>query len=121
MRLSQAVAARCLNVSRSVTHRLWNQYQTKACVQETCYRPTRSYNTCRRPFYRSLGPKEKKDFFAATCCRPLCSIREKNSMVRMRLHNSDLIARRPVVCVPLNRRLTRARLSWAREHVSWTR
>ncbi|GFT83108.1 uncharacterized protein TNCV_629331 [Trichonephila clavipes] len=31
-----------------------------------------------RPFYRSFGPKEKKDFCAASCCRPLCSIREKN-------------------------------------------
>ncbi|GFX90301.1 transposable element Tc3 transposase [Trichonephila clavipes] len=31
-----------------------------------------------------------------------------------------LYARRPVVCVPLKRRQRRARLSWAKEHVSWT-
>ncbi|GFW93844.1 transposable element Tcb2 transposase [Trichonephila clavipes] len=32
MELSQADATRRLNVSRSVVHRLWNQYQTKASV-----------------------------------------------------------------------------------------
>ncbi|GFX23854.1 hypothetical protein TNCV_1788851 [Trichonephila clavipes] len=32
MGLSQADAARRLNVSRSVVHRLWNQYQTEASV-----------------------------------------------------------------------------------------
>ncbi|GFU43332.1 HTH_Tnp_Tc3_2 domain-containing protein [Trichonephila clavipes] len=43
------------------------------------------------------------------------------SRVRRRFHNSGLYARRPVVCVPLNRRQRRTRLSWAGEHVSWTR
>ncbi|GFV97693.1 HTH_Tnp_Tc3_2 domain-containing protein [Trichonephila clavipes] len=47
--------------------------------------------------------------------------RISTSTVRRRLHNSGLYARRPVVCVPLNRRQRRARLSWAREHVSWIR
>ncbi|GFX59004.1 hypothetical protein TNCV_3814381 [Trichonephila clavipes] len=32
MGLSQAAAAMCLNVSRSVVHLLWNQYQTEASV-----------------------------------------------------------------------------------------
>ncbi|GBN69786.1 hypothetical protein AVEN_49209-1 [Araneus ventricosus] len=41
--------------------------------------------------------------------------------VRRRLHNAGLYARRPVVCVPLNGRQRRARLCWAREHVSWIR
>ncbi|GFT11744.1 HTH_Tnp_Tc3_2 domain-containing protein [Trichonephila clavipes] len=41
--------------------------------------------------------------------------------VRRHLHNSGLYARRPVVCVPVNRRQRRAHLSWAREHVSYTR
>ncbi|GFX79391.1 transposable element Tcb2 transposase [Trichonephila clavipes] len=41
-------------------------------------------------------------------------------MVRRRLHNSGLYARRPVVCVPLNKRQRRPRLAWATEHISWT-
>ncbi|GBM01352.1 hypothetical protein AVEN_135778-1 [Araneus ventricosus] len=48
------------------------------CVQNTCFRPTTSYNTCRRPFSSSFGPKEKKHYCAAARCRPLCSIREEN-------------------------------------------
>ncbi|GFW98891.1 uncharacterized protein TNCV_4655181 [Trichonephila clavipes] len=79
MELSQADAVRRLNVSRSVVHRLWNQYQNRSIgVQKTCSRPTMSYNACSRMFFSSFAPKEKKDFCAATCCRPLFSIREKN-------------------------------------------
>ncbi|GFV21799.1 paired domain-containing protein [Trichonephila clavipes] len=52
MGLSQADAARRLNVSRSVVQRLWDQYQSgRFCVQKTCSRPTTSYNTCRRPVF----------------------------------------------------------------------
>ncbi|GFV17044.1 uncharacterized protein TNCV_655971 [Trichonephila clavipes] len=61
--------------------RTWTAVRDQESVnQESVTRspPTTSYNTCRRPFYRSFGPKKKKDFCAATCCRPLCSIREKN-------------------------------------------
>ncbi|GFV61838.1 paired domain-containing protein [Trichonephila clavipes] len=52
MGLSQADAARRLNVSRSVVQRLWDQYQSEDSVfQKTCSRPNTSYNTCRRPFF----------------------------------------------------------------------
>ncbi|GFT13329.1 HTH_Tnp_Tc3_2 domain-containing protein [Trichonephila clavipes] len=43
------------------------------------------------------------------------------STVRRRLHNLGRYARQPVVCVSLNRRQRRARLSSARELISWTR
>ncbi|GFT02831.1 transposable element Tc3 transposase [Trichonephila clavipes] len=60
MGFSQADAARCLNVSRSVVQRLWDQYQIRRfCVQKTCSRPTTSYNTCRRPFSSSFGTKKE--------------------------------------------------------------
>ncbi|GBM33995.1 hypothetical protein AVEN_166428-1 [Araneus ventricosus] len=48
------------------------------CDQKTCFRPTTSYNTCRRPFSSSFGPKEKKHYCAAARCIPLCSIGEKD-------------------------------------------
>ncbi|GFY26018.1 uncharacterized protein TNCV_1917681 [Trichonephila clavipes] len=79
MGLSQADAARRLNVSRSVIQRLWDQYQIRRfCVQKTCSRPTTSYNTCRRPFSSSFGTKEKNHYCAAARCRPLSGIRKKN-------------------------------------------
>ncbi|GBN97461.1 hypothetical protein AVEN_200080-1 [Araneus ventricosus] len=48
------------------------------CPEDMYHRPTTSYNTCRRPFSSSFGPKERKHYCAATSCRPFCSIREKN-------------------------------------------
>ncbi|GFV36288.1 uncharacterized protein TNCV_2233351 [Trichonephila clavipes] len=79
MGLSQDAAARHLNVSRSVVHRLWNQYQTEAFVSRRHVpdRP-RATTPAGDRFYCCFGPMEKTDFCATTCCRPLCSIREKN-------------------------------------------
>ncbi|GFT93558.1 HTH_Tnp_Tc3_2 domain-containing protein [Trichonephila clavipes] len=120
--LSQADAARRLNLSRSVVQRLWDQCQSEDSVQKTCSRPTTSYNTCRRPFFLALSARRRRTYCAAARCRPLSSIRKKNLRYygRNRLHNAVLYARRPVVCVPLNGRQRRNRLCWAREHVSWT-
>ncbi|GFU14517.1 uncharacterized protein TNCV_3251411 [Trichonephila clavipes] len=42
MGLSQADAARRLNVSRSVVQRLWDQYQSEDSVSEDLFRPTTS-------------------------------------------------------------------------------
>ncbi|GFT46648.1 transposable element Tcb2 transposase [Trichonephila clavipes] len=97
MGLSQADAARRLNVSRSVVQRLWDQYQSEDSVSR---RPVPG-----RP--RATTPAEDRRRISA-------------ATVRNRLHNAGLYARRPVVCVPLNGRQRRNRLCWAREHVSWT-
>ncbi|GFV47599.1 transposable element Tcb2 transposase [Trichonephila clavipes] len=93
MGLSQADAARRLNVSRSVVQRLWDQYQSEDSVS-------------RRPLVA--------DHFQAS------GRRISATTVRNRLHKAGLYARRPVVCVLLNERQRRNRLCWAREHVSWT-
>ncbi|GFU99428.1 HTH_Tnp_Tc3_2 domain-containing protein [Trichonephila clavipes] len=77
MGLSQADAARRLNVSRSVVQRLWDQYQSEDSVSEDL----------------SL-----RDHFQAS------GRRISATTVRNRLHNAGLYARRPVVCVPLNGR-----------------
>ncbi|GFW89050.1 transposable element Tcb2 transposase [Trichonephila clavipes] len=82
MELSQADAARRLNVSRGVVHRFWNQYQTEVSVSRR-HAPGRP---------RATTPAGDR-----------------------------LYARPPVVRAPLSRRQRKARLSWAREHVSWTR
>ncbi|GFW05727.1 uncharacterized protein TNCV_3407931 [Trichonephila clavipes] len=84
MGLSQADAARRLNVSRSVVQRLWDQYQSEDSVSRRPVpgrprpRPPTSYNTCRRPFSSFFGTKEKNHYCAAARCRPLSSIRKKN-------------------------------------------
>ncbi|GFX79313.1 transposable element Tcb2 transposase [Trichonephila clavipes] len=96
MELSQADATRRLNVSRSVVHRFWNQYQTEVSVSRRSApgRP-RATTPAGDRFNRFSRPEGEE----GSLCRNLP----------------------PVVRAPLNRRLRRARLSWAREHVSWTR
>ncbi|GFS72701.1 transposable element Tcb2 transposase [Trichonephila clavipes] len=123
MGLSQADAARRLNVSRSVVERLWDQYQSEDSVSR---RPVPG-----RP--RATTPAEER-FLALLARRrrtttvpqlvadhfQISGRRISATTVRNRLHNACLYARRPVVCVPLNGRKRRNRLCWAREHVSWT-
>ncbi|GFV60586.1 transposable element Tcb2 transposase [Trichonephila clavipes] len=123
MGLSQADAARRLNVSRSVVQRLWDQYQSEDSVSR---RPVpgrpRTTTPLRRPFSSSFGTKEKNRYCAAARCRPLSSIRKKNLRYYGAKSSSQYrsVCKRPVVCVPLNGRQRRNRLCWAREHVSWT-
>ncbi|GFX02239.1 hypothetical protein TNCV_138151 [Trichonephila clavipes] len=74
--LPQVDAARRLNVPRSRVHNL-GLISTRI-ILKTCSRLTTSYNTFKRPFYRSFGPKEKIDFCETTCCRPFCCIRKRN-------------------------------------------
>ncbi|GFV31523.1 HTH_Tnp_Tc3_2 domain-containing protein [Trichonephila clavipes] len=124
MGLSQADAARRLNVSRSVVQRLWDQYQSEDSVSR---RPVpgrpRATTPAEDRFSSSFGTKGEEpllcrssfaDHFQAS------GRRISATTVRNRLHNAGLYARRPVVCVPLNGRQRRNRLCWAREHVSWT-
>ncbi|GFU87166.1 uncharacterized protein TNCV_1113761 [Trichonephila clavipes] len=79
MGLSQADAARRLNVSRSVVQRLWDQYQSEDSVSEDLFQADHELQHLqRRPFSSSFGTKEKNHYCAAARCRPLSSIRKKN-------------------------------------------
>ncbi|GBM81811.1 hypothetical protein AVEN_12917-1 [Araneus ventricosus] len=81
----------------------------KILCPEDMFQPTTSYNTCRRPFFSSFGPKEKKHYCAAAHCRPLCRIREKN----LRYYGAKTPSQcrslcKATICVcPLNRRQRR--------------
>ncbi|GFS76051.1 HTH_Tnp_Tc3_2 domain-containing protein [Trichonephila clavipes] len=105
--MSQADAARRLNVSRTVVHRLWNQYQTKASVSRrhvsgqpraTTPAGDRFIALSARRRRRISVPQLVADHSVASGRRIFVST------VRRRLHNSSLYSRRPVVRVYLNRR-----------------
>ncbi|GFU84707.1 HTH_Tnp_Tc3_2 domain-containing protein [Trichonephila clavipes] len=90
----------------------------RICVQKTCSRPTTSYNICWRPFYHSFSPRRRKISVPQLVADPSVASGRRISpgTVRRRLYNSGLCARRPVVCVPLDRRLSwqeNARQRWA--------
>ncbi|GFX15270.1 transposable element Tcb2 transposase [Trichonephila clavipes] len=123
MGLSQADAARRLNVSRSVVQRLWDQYQSEDSVSRRPVPGRPRATTLSEDRFLALSARRRRtttvpqlvaDHFQAS------GRRISATTVRNRLHNADLYARRPVVCVPLNGRQRRNRLCWAREHVSWT-
>ncbi|GFV71854.1 transposable element Tcb2 transposase [Trichonephila clavipes] len=123
MGLSQADAARRLNVSRSVVQRLWDQYQSEDSVSRRSVPGRPRATTPAEDRFLALSARRRRtttvpqlvsDHFQAS------GRRISATTVRNRLHNAGLYARRPVVCVPLNGRQRRSRLCWAREHVSWT-
>ncbi|GFY07386.1 HTH_Tnp_Tc3_2 domain-containing protein [Trichonephila clavipes] len=113
VRLSQVDAARHLNVSRSVVPRLWNQYQTGASVSRR-HVSGLPRTTLAGDLFITLSAQRRRISVQQLVPDPSVAPGRKisASVVRRRLHNSGLYARRPVVCVPLNRR----HLSWAREH-----
>ncbi|GFW96514.1 HTH_Tnp_Tc3_2 domain-containing protein [Trichonephila clavipes] len=124
MVLSHTDAARRLNVSRSVVHLLWNQYQTEVSVSRRHVpgRPRATTPAGDRFITLSARRRRRISVPQLVADHSVASGRRISATtVRRRLHNSGLYARRPVVCVPLNRRQRRSRLSRAREHVSWTR
>ncbi|GFT47851.1 transposable element Tcb2 transposase [Trichonephila clavipes] len=123
MGLSQADAARRLNVSRSVVQRLWDQYQSEDSVSRRPVPGRPRATTPAEDRFLALSARRRRtttvpqliaDHFQAS------GRRISATTVQNRLHNAGLYARRPVVCVPLNGRQRRNRLCWAREHVSWT-
>ncbi|GFX99934.1 transposable element Tcb2 transposase [Trichonephila clavipes] len=123
MGLSQADAARRLNVSRSVVQRLWDQYQSEDSVSRRPVPGRLRATTPAEDRFLALSARRRRtttvpqlvaDHFQAS------GRRISATTVRNRLHNAGLYARRPVACVPLNGRQRRNRLCWAREHVFWT-
>ncbi|GBN39223.1 hypothetical protein AVEN_1272-1 [Araneus ventricosus] len=124
MGLSQADAARRLNVSRSMVQRLWDQYQSVDFVSRRHVSSQPRVTTPAEDRFLALSARRRRstiepqlvaDHFVAS------GGRISATTVRRRLHNAGLYARRPVVCVPLNGQQRRSRLCWARKHVYWTR
>ncbi|GFU47354.1 transposable element Tcb2 transposase [Trichonephila clavipes] len=116
MGLSQADAARRLNVSRSVVQRLWDQYQSEDSVSRRPVPGRPRATTPAEDRFLALSARRRRtttvpqlvaDHFQAS------GRRISATTVRNRLHNAGLYARRPVVCVPLNGRQRRNRLCWA--------
>ncbi|GFV19800.1 transposable element Tcb2 transposase [Trichonephila clavipes] len=103
MGLSQADAAKRLNVSRSVVQRLWDQYQSEDSVSRRPVPGRPRATTPAEDRFLALSARRRRtttvpqlvaDHFQAS------GRRISATTVRNRLHNAGLYARRPVVCVP---------------------
>ncbi|GFU54534.1 HTH_Tnp_Tc3_2 domain-containing protein [Trichonephila clavipes] len=104
MGLSQADAARRLNVSRNVVQRLWDQYQSEDSVSRRPVPGRPRATTPAEDRFLALSARRRRtttvpqlvaDHFQAS------GRRISATTVRNRLHNASLYARRPVACVPL--------------------
>ncbi|GFX88260.1 transposable element Tcb2 transposase [Trichonephila clavipes] len=100
MGLSQADAARRLNVSRSVVQRLWDQYQSEDSVSRRPVPGRPRATTPAEDRFLALSARRRRtttvpqlvaDHFQAS------GRRISATTVRNRLHNAGLYARRPVV------------------------
>ncbi|GBL86046.1 hypothetical protein AVEN_89098-1 [Araneus ventricosus] len=119
----QSAVARELNVNRNVIHRLWNHYQRDQNASRRRGSGRRRITTTVDDCYllqcsrhrRTLTARQLASQLSAAAGRPI-----SRPTVARRLHEGELFARRPVVCVPLSPVHVRARLHWAREHRSWT-
>ncbi|GBM86301.1 hypothetical protein AVEN_207992-1 [Araneus ventricosus] len=119
----QSAVAIELNVHRSVFHRLWNHYQKDQNARRrresgrwriTTTADDRYLLQCARR-RRTLTARQLASQLSAAVGRPI-----SRQTVSRRLHEGELFARRPVVCMPLSPAHVKTRLHWTREHRRWT-
>ncbi|GBM11377.1 hypothetical protein AVEN_13597-1 [Araneus ventricosus] len=119
----QTEVGRWINLSPSVVHRLSQQFLTtnSASRRFSQGRPTattsaddRYLSLCARRNRTATPTQLRSSLDAAT------GWLVSTSIVRRRLHEGDLYARQPAICVPLASRHRRERLRWAHQHVIWT-
>ncbi|GFW50893.1 HTH_Tnp_Tc3_2 domain-containing protein [Trichonephila clavipes] len=122
--MSQVDAARRLNVSRSVVHRLWNQYQIEASVSRRNVPGRPRATTPAGDRFIALSAQRRRRISVPQLIASHSAASGKiisASTVRSRLHNTGLYARRSVVFASLNGQQRRICLSWTRENVSCTK
>ncbi|GFU51946.1 HTH_Tnp_Tc3_2 domain-containing protein [Trichonephila clavipes] len=92
MGLSQADAARRLNVSRSVVQRLWDQYQSEDYVSRRPVPGRPRATTPAEDRFLALSAKEKNHYCATARCNHFQASGRRISAttVRNRLHNAGL-------------------------------
>ncbi|GBO03891.1 hypothetical protein AVEN_225984-1 [Araneus ventricosus] len=110
MGLSQADAAGCLNVSRSMVQRLWNQYQSEDSVSRRHVSGRPRVTTPAEDRFLALSVRRRRSTTVPQLVADhfVASGRISATTVQRRLHNAGLYAKRPVVSAPLNGRQRRA-------------
>ncbi|GFT15425.1 transposable element Tcb2 transposase [Trichonephila clavipes] len=111
-----------VGVARSVVARLWNRFQETGNVRHRprAGRPRATTSTDDR--YIQLKVRRNRTENATQLQRQLLLAtgrRVSSQIVRNRLREGGLYARRPMVCIPLTPRHRAARRRWAAEHRDW--
>ncbi|GBO15980.1 hypothetical protein AVEN_255781-1 [Araneus ventricosus] len=123
MGLSQADAARRLNVSRSVVQRLWDQYQSEDSVSRRHVSGQPRVTTPVEDRFLALSARRRGSTTVLQLVADhFVSIREKN----LRYHGAKTPSQcrfpcKATSCVSPQRTTENGPLCWAREYISWTR
>ncbi|GFT91953.1 transposable element Tcb2 transposase [Trichonephila clavipes] len=121
-RQTQRSVADTVGVARSVVARLWNRFQETCNVRR---RPGAGWpraTTSTDDRYIQLTARRNRTENATQLQRQLLLAtgqRVFSQTARNRLHEGELYARRPMVCIPLTPRHRAARRRWATEHRDW--
>ncbi|GFX32670.1 transposable element Tcb1 transposase [Trichonephila clavipes] len=115
--------AREFDIAHSVVSWLWKSFKTTGmCSRRHGGGRVRS-TTPAEDRYIVLSVKRNRRTTAQQVANQFLAASGKQisrKTVARRLRGGGLYARRPVVCVPLNRQHRTARLQWCREHHNWT-
>ncbi|GFV91287.1 transposable element Tcb2 transposase [Trichonephila clavipes] len=115
--------AREFDIAHSVVSRLWKSFKiTGMCSRRHGGGRVRS-TTPAEDRYIVLSAKGNRRTTAQQVANQFLAASRKQisrKTVARRLKGGGLYARRPVVCVPLNRQHRTARLQWCREHHNWS-
>ncbi|KFM76010.1 Transposable element Tcb2 transposase, partial [Stegodyphus mimosarum] len=120
---SQTEVARWVNVSPSVVHRLWRQFQTTDLASRKFSQgwPTTTTSTDDRYLTLCAGRnRNTTSIFLKSSLAAATGRLVSMSTVRRRLHEGGLYVRQPAICVKLTLRHRRNRSQWA-QHVHWMR
>ncbi|GFY14403.1 uncharacterized protein TNCV_1021681 [Trichonephila clavipes] len=122
MGLSQADAARRLNVSRSVVQRLWDQYQSEDSVSRRAVPGRPRATTPAEDRFQLFGTKGEEPLLCRSSLQTTFKHQEEESpLLRCEIvFTMQVCMQEDQLCAFFNGRQRRNRLCWAREHVSWT-
>ncbi|GFU06021.1 HTH_Tnp_Tc3_2 domain-containing protein [Trichonephila clavipes] len=119
---TQRSVADTVGVARSVVARLWNRFQETGNVRCRPGAGRLRAPTSTDDRYIQLTARRSRTENATQLQRQLLLAtgrRVSSQTVRNWLHEGELYARRPMVCIPLTPRHRVARKRWAAEHRDW--
>ncbi|GFV02502.1 transposable element Tcb2 transposase [Trichonephila clavipes] len=122
MRLSQADAARRLNVSRSVVQRLWDQYQLKILCPEDLFQADHELQHLQKTVFSSSARRRRTTTVPQLVADHFQASGRRISLLRCEIVFTMQVCMQEDQLCAFPQRTTKRRihLCWAREHVSWT-
>ncbi|GFX85144.1 transposable element Tcb1 transposase [Trichonephila clavipes] len=115
--------ARDFDIAHSVVSRLWKSFKTTGMCSTTPGEVVLEERRLQKTDISSYQQKTNRRTTAQQVANQFLAASGKQisrKTVARGLRGGGLYARKPVVCIPLTRQHSTARLQWCREHHNWT-